>query len=53
MVYFFNEVLLPEHTASEEIEKDPSLKSEIMTLIDETAIANEFKNKTLKEIETG
>ncbi len=51
--YFLNQVLVPEHSASEEIEKDSGLKSEIRTLIDEAAIANEFKNKNLKDIESG
>ncbi len=46
-------MLLPEHSDREEIENDSSLKSEIMTLIDETAIANEFSNTTLDKTASG
>ena len=53
IVYFFTKVFLPAHSLSEDLEKDSSLKSEIMTLIEETAIANEFSNSTLQQTATG
>ena len=44
---------MPAHSASMEIEDSFSLKSDIMQLVEETAIANEFSNSTLQQSFTG
>ncbi len=51
--YFYQKVLLAIHSASSEIENSFSLKSYIMELIEETAIANQFLSLNLTQSFSG
>ncbi|MCP9810186.1 restriction endonuclease [Cyanobium sp. HWJ4-Hawea] len=51
--YFLQKVFLVEHTASNEILEDETIRGEIISRINQCAIENEFSNKKLTNVTSG